>query len=524
MFDRDFSNVIIYRAFSYVLVAALLAIYSSNLFFEENPIKLSFIFMIMSGLSFLQFLFWFKRESQWSLFFLFLADSALSMLIIKGTGGSASPFLVLFPVISLAGAILFKIRVLPWVLMGACTFMMTFAVGFGPSIVGNAMAIIGTCVLGYYLSMALEKTDQALSRVQLEKKRLQNLQKAIMANIPSGLMSVNSTGKIIQVNNIALTILGKGSSDVLGYHLYEFLPELDRLRSHLETVTSINDSFEPIKDRKTINFKRDDGTSVILGYSLARLSDPDDLSPIGTLIVFQDLTEIMQMEKSLRLSEKLAAVGELAAGIAHEIRNPLAGISGGAQLLQGAEGLDEEDKKLLDIIQKESTRLDHLITEFLEYVKPKEAKREAVDLEKASYRVLELLKFNPKWQQLNCQASVQTHGMNNQRALGDEDKIIQIFLNFVLNAGQAGAKNVLIEIIDGIQVQIKDDGPGIPKEHQDRIFEPFFTTKDTGTGLGLAISYRALESMSATIKLDSPALDFAPEKGTIFSIDFKGAA
>jgi two-component system sensor histidine kinase PilS (NtrC family) len=513
--------LLVTRAVLYVVILVFISLYSNVLFVSEKSQSSNTLYLLMLLSATLQFLHSFKLKHIAQVFSLFLVDSAVAMFLIKSTGGSASPFVLLFPLLSLGAAIFLQSISLPWIIAGANAFFMTFAVGFGPSILGNIFAILATTFLGQYLSRLLDQTDRALMKSEDARKRLENLQRAILQNIPSGLMSVDTFGKIIQVNPTGLQILDKNEFEVLGYYLRDILPELDSLRDKLHTLLPVMDHLRRETDRKVIEFSSKRGR-LKLGYSLARLYDPEDRSPIGTLIVFQDLTHIMAMEEKLRLNEKLVAVGKLAAGIAHEIRNPLASISGCAQLLKGTPHLNEEDQKMLDIIQSESNRLDGLITDFLEYVRPPQPKMEVVDLAQTVTKIKTSFEHNPKWKELGCRIECPPSA-KEAKILGDANKLTQVLMNFVLNAGQAGAKTVTLEIRAGHMLLIRDDGPGIPKDIQNRVYEPFFTTKEKGTGLGLAISYKLLESMGANIKLESPLPEFLNKSGTLFTIDFRGA-
>jgi two-component system sensor histidine kinase PilS (NtrC family) len=239
--------------------------------------------------------------------------------------------------------------------------------------------------------------------------------------------------------------------------------------------------------------------------------------------VFQDLTNILKLEESLRVSEKLAAVGKLAAAIAHEIRNPLASISGSAQLLGQIENLGAEDKKLLGIIQKESSRLDELISEFLEYVRPQAPKQDRVDLTRLVEELRSSLIVSVKWLALKTNIEVLVLPQASLDCVGDANKITQVLLTLVYNAGQAGASVVRIRLEPNFRLSVSDNGAGISAENQKRLFEPFFTTKERGTGLGLATSYRILEAMGARIEVVSPSSEFEPGRGSLFRISFKGA-
>ncbi|MBS1984904.1 MAG: PAS domain S-box protein [Bdellovibrionales bacterium] len=521
---RDPYVVVLSRTIAYLLIISILSLFAGHIFFEGSGYEASDIFLLVAIVAVGQALVVFGRDLHSPLYALFLADSAVAMALVRASGSSSSPFLVLFPIISLGGSILFNA---PFALVLAAlnVVFMSLAVGFGVAILGNGAAIVATTCLGLYLMRALRRSDIALNVSEDARRRLENLQKAILANIPSGLMSVDSQGRIIQINRVGVRILNVAESDVLNRSLRDVLPGVHEQIHRLNTLVPLLEFQESSPDRPTVRYRRkDSGEELQLGYSVARLTDPDDKEVLGSLVVFQDLTAIIKLEESLRLSEKLAAVGKLAAGIAHEIRNPLAGISGSAQLLGSLSDLGEDDRKLLTIIQRESARLDSLITEFLEYVRPPTPKLEAVELNDVVSRLIESLKVNSKWQQLSCEITLKNLGSESTLARGDVNKITQVLMNLALNSGQAGAHRAEITVGPGPVVELRDDGSGIPLELQARIFEPFFTTKEKGTGLGLAVSYRVLESMEAKVQVVSPLPDFAAKGGTMIRIEFKGAS
>lgn len=519
--DSHLAKLLIVRCVGYFAVTGVLALFGNTMLpVESGGVSLSMIYAVLVGLAVVQFLFLFVGNRERNLFILSITDTCVAIFIIKSTGASTSPFVLLLPILSLAASIQFANSIYRILSLVFVLVLIPVAVGFGAAVAGTALTVIGIAVLGFYLRRALEKMGIALTKTEAQKQRLESLQRVIMANIPSGIMSVDSRGKIIQANNFALSILDRDESEVIGNTLATIFPELDVLRAQLETRTSISDVSEDPANRRNIKYKTKDGVELRLGYSLARLTSQEKHEILGTLIMFQDLTEAISMEESLKLSEKLAAVGKLAAGIAHEIRNPLAGISGAAQLLEAA-NLSEEDQRLLAIIKRESARLDVLITEFLEYVRPSPPKKEPVHLHKIAGHVVESLSVNPKWNSYACRLHF-TAEPSEIAALGDENRISQVLLNLLLNSGQAGAKDVWVDVTEGTHIQILDNGPGIPVDLQAQIFEPFFTTKDRGTGLGLAIAYKTLQGVGASITLKSPVSDF-PSGGTLFEIRFTKA-
>ncbi|NCN26497.1 PAS domain-containing protein [bacterium] len=521
--QRNYSPILFYRGLIYIALVAFIGVFHSLLFGVEGSRSISNVYFVLTLVTGMQFLFSFKMSSQEQLLALFLADSAAAMLLVRETGGSASPFTLLFPVLSLSGAVLLEKRSQSWALIVIAIVLMSFAVGMRPAIIGNALAILGTTLLGQYLTAKLKRSDEALELSEEARRRLENIQRAILTNIPSGLMSVDTFGKIIQVNSVGAAILGQSENSLMGMYLRDLMPELDELRDSLHTMYPVVGDFSEKSSRKVVCYKSVTGEFLNLGYSLARLNDPEDRSPIGTLVVFQDLTHVMKIEEDLRMSEKLAAVGKLAAGIAHEIRNPLAGISGSAQLLEGSSYLEQEDKQLLNIIQRESQRLDGLITEFLNYVRPTDAKLEGVELNQLAHDVVESLQVNPIFKDKGCKLQLKKAPVEELWVEGDRNKLVQVLINLIINAAQANATQVSLEVQQPGRLQVWDNGSGIKEENINRVFEPFFTTKDKGTGLGLALSYKLIEAMGGSVKVRSPIPEQVDTGGSMFTIELRGA-
>lgn len=505
-----------------LLVVTLMVASFGNHF---NPDGDAFVFsrvLLLLGISALgHFLVLLKgRVNELPLVAFYLVDVPIVFVLVRESGASTSPFLVLYPLLSLAGSVGFR-QVYAFGYLAFVLGFHLFSVGFGPTMVGNAMATMATSVLGMYLVKALRTSDAALEVSEGQRRRLENLQRAILANIPSGLISVDSQGRIIQINSVGLKILGVAEDTILFKPLKALLPALSEQVLKLNTLVPSINQFANENERASLKYQSPQGVELHLGFSVARLQDPLDQSVLGSLVVFQDLTHILKMEDDLRLSEKLAAVGKLAAGIAHEIRNPLAGISGSAQLLMGASDLGSEDKTLLAIIQRESVRLDGLITEFLEYVRPAKAKMERVDLLKIVEHVVAQMKVHSKWKAAPAELKINNlaHPQTEVWAKGDANKITQVLINLLINSAQAGSQKIEVRISDNPPlVEVADDGSGISVDHQKRLFEPFFTTKESGTGLGLAVCYRVLEAMEAKIEVRSPVVS---GHGTSFKVNFK---
>lgn len=236
------------------------------------------------------------------------------------------------------------------------------------------------------------------------------------------------------------------------------------------------------------------------------------------LLTIADKTEIKHLQEQMRQKEKLAAIGQLAAGIAHEIRNPLAGISGSIQLLS-SETQNPDDQKLMKIILKEIDRLNHLITEFLDYSKPEKRPDQKIDLAVVMNEVLQNVKLAlPVQSKVVVESDLQT-----VHILGFSDKLKQAFLNITMNAVQAMNESLVATLKVKLFAEnnlavliIADTGKGMTEEVKKRIFEPFFTTKPKGTGLGLAITHKVLEAHEAQLQISSEL-----GHGTEFILKFK---
>lgn len=256
----------------------------------------------------------------------------------------------------------------------------------------------------------------------------------------------------------------------------------------------------------------------VLQIDQAKYYDEDIAAELSVYLL-KDVTEVRELENELKQKDKLATIGQLAAGIAHEIRNPLAGISGSIQLLsQDEENIDSDQKKLMKIILKEIDRLNNLITEFLDYAKPEKKPDQQVNLKDLLSDIVQLLRSHPDARpQLVWEVS-----LSSQRILGFSEKLKQAFLNIIINSIQS-LKEVADPVIsisltnDGknAMLSIKDNGSGISPETQKRMFDPFHTTKPKGTGLGLAITHKILDAHAAQIAVISEA-----GKGTEFKIKF----
>jgi two-component system sensor histidine kinase PilS (NtrC family) len=244
-----------------------------------------------------------------------------------------------------------------------------------------------------------------------------------------------------------------------------------------------------------------------IGYAVTPLNTIEGAAS-GYTVIFQDLTEMKKLESELRLKDRMAAVGELSAGIAHEIRNPLAAIAGSVQVLKKSDALSPQEQRLMSIILKESERLNKSIADFLRFVRPQEKRALEFDIAASLSETLDLLANSPE---LRADHRIERNiAPPSFIVVGDADQIRQVFWNLARNAVQAmpsgGTLRVTTEALDGAyRILFTDSGRGMTSDDQRRLFQPFRTNFPTGTGLGMAISYRIVQEHGGRIDVSSRA-------------------
>jgi len=226
--------------------------------------------------------------------------------------------------------------------------------------------------------------------------------------------------------------------------------------------------------------------------------------------------QLLEIEEQLRRADRLSALGELSAGMAHEIRNPLASIRGTAEILEGAVAKDDAHHEFAQILVREVDRLERVVRDFLRFARPEEGVREAVDLQQVLREVLALSRSQLLKGRVEVELDLPTA---LPEISGSDEQLKQVFLNLILNAQQAmpdgGTLTVGATAREGkVRLTFADSGPGVPSELQDRIFNPFFTTRSGGTGLGLAITHRIVSAHSGSLTVES-----RPGQGATFVVE-----
>jgi len=362
----------------------------------------------------------------------------------------------------------------------------------------SVFAVAGVAgILGEQIQVVSK--DIEIKREEIET--LTNLNDLIVDNIPSGLLLVNEKYVITQANRGAAKIFGDLGLE--GRPLSEVLLSLQNaLVDHLLPGT-MNSRSHQRHELEFLNYRKEKSVLEVISALVRRPSGGQFF-----VVLVQNVTEMKNLQFQLAQKEKLAAVGQLAAGIAHEIRNPLASISGSVQLLQAnLVTQTAEDGKLFRIVIKEIDRLNNLITEFLDFVRPDVRLEDPVDINQLARDVLEMAKMNPL---LSKKVQQRTELRSHQVISGHYDKLKQALLNIIINAYQAMGDTLHPELWvrsfddeNRVVLEIQDNGTGISRDNVKRVFEPFHTTKAGGTGLGLAITHKIIESHEAEIFVDS---------------------
>lgn len=370
----------------------------------------------------------------------------------------------------------------------------------------NMAAFYLVAFLGSYLSEQNRKSRAALKEKQIDIDQLETINESIVNSINSGLVAVDGEGGIILFNPAAQEILGINAAMAIGRKVEDVLP-------FLEPYGKKGEAADPGFPKKATPFEDilldKDGKRVNLRFSMSPLRLRRTRQE-GFLLVFQDMTEIVRIEEEMKKVEDLALIGELAAGIAHEIRNPLASISGSIEMLMQSREEDNVNRRLMDIVLREITRLNHLVDDFLLFARPKKTKIERFDLNKLILESQELFKKSRHWKH---HVKMENRFHEPIHVESDPEQIKQILWNLFLNACDAmpegGTLFVETHLEDsadtatglepGVRIVVRDTGHGFDPQDLAKIFTPFFTTKEKGSGLGLAIVKRLVEGLEGTI-------------------------
>ena len=364
----------------------------------------------------------------------------------------------------------------------------------------NFAGFYATALLTSYIAEKLQKTSEELDANRQNLAELRAINQNVVESIPSGLITLTQYGTVSFINPAGCHILQVVPMSVLGRHATE-LPFFDpnewgRVREELRDGTVVR--------REKTDFPVGSIERAI-GYALTPLRTIEGGS-YGYTLIFQDLTEMKKLEAELRLKDRMAAVGELSAGIAHEIRNPLAAIAGSVQVLKSSTSLSSQEQRLMSIVLKESERLNKSIADFLRFVRPQERVPTEFDIAGSLSETLDLLANSSE---LRADHHIEPEIVPASFFInGDADQIRQVFWNLARNAMQAmpkgGTLNVRTAIDDGsYNIIFRDSGHGMSEIDLQKLFTPFRTNFPSGTGLGMAISYRIVQDHGGRIDVES---------------------
>jgi two-component system sensor histidine kinase PilS (NtrC family) len=388
-------------------------------------------------------------------------------------------------------------------------------------------AIVLVAVLASFLVGELERAGQALSERTSDLEHLRTLHQRTVESLMSGLLTTDAGGRVTSFNPEAERITGVSRLDARGRDMEEILPGVRELLRHRLGSSS----------RSRMRFTGRDGAVLHLGVGAYVLRDGEG-GAAGHVVIFQDVSGVVQMEQELTRQERLAAVGALSASIAHEIRNPLAAISGAIQMLRKGAGRDAGGAgRLMDIAVREVDRLNQLITDFLEFARPAPLRPAEVavgDVVGEVARMLELARTEG--------VRVSAHVEPGLRVYADPGKLRQVLWNLLRNGVEAMPGGGALEIravrvedpaqgadsvdrmddeagSEWVEIAVLDQGSGIDPRIAERMFDPFFTTKRNGSGLGLSTVHRIVAEHGGSIRVERAAPPFV----TVVRVRLPGA-
>ena len=370
----------------------------------------------------------------------------------------------------------------------------------------HALAVLAVGFLSGTLAEQLKRADQSLVEKEQGLSRLQAFHENVVQSIPSGVFTTDVEGRLTWLNRAALDMTGYEPGAVLHQQWWEvFGDKRDEAFRVVPADLSGSARFEA-------ECERADGSRLVLGLTLSPLTEGD--VRVGLVGVFKDLTQVRDLEEEMRRREWFAKIGEMSAGMAHEIRNPLGGMAGALQMLRKEPTLDQENARLMDIATREAMRLNAIVTDFLRYSRPPDLNLKECDLREIVDDTVALIKHDHQSQEA-LMVSVH-HGDGIPPIQVDPDKMKQVFWNLATNALQAMPSGGRVTIStacrrvtsgkrsgDVVEVAVQDTGVGIKKEDLSKIFFPFFTTKTDGSGLGLATAQRIVDQHGGWIRVES---------------------
>ena len=351
----------------------------------------------------------------------------------------------------------------------------------------NIAAMIGVGALSFIFGDQLQRGAETLATTRRAAAELLSLHQDIVRSLSSGLITTSPTGIVLTANHAAAEILRTSPSLLVGKAIDSVFLGLGDRRSGDLTVPTVDNE-------------------LTLNVTVSPLRDATD-QVTGRVINFQDLTELRRLEQHARRTERMATVGQLAAGVAHEIRNPMASISGSIELLRASPQASDDDRALMTIVHREIQRLNVLIGDLLDYAKPRQKQPVDFDLASLIEETAQVARGDQNFADVELSVELVDKPVP---IFADPAKLRQVVWNLVRNAADAasaGGKHVSVELrrsgAEGATITVADDGQGIPELLVSRIFDPFVTTKEKGTGLGLATCHAIVAEHGGSIDVET---------------------
>ncbi|HSB12136.1 MAG TPA: ATP-binding protein [Blastocatellia bacterium] len=453
----------------------------------------------------------------------FSLDICIVTWLVYSTGDVESPFLALYLVIIFAAcALLGRVGVsvvgalagFLYVSVGVLTMSKILArsIGWVPyegshlawtqlMFTLNLIAIFAVATLSSQLAERIRRSETQLAHATRDLADYRLFNDRIIESVRSGLVTTDLRGQIITFNRAAEEITGYRAADVRGTEIFSIFGDIEKqIDAGLESIRT-----RTRLPRFDIGCKTADGREIHLGFSVAPLVDEAEASR-GYVLTFQDLTEVMELEREVRRQERLAALGKMAAGLAHEIRNPLASMRGSVQVLASEIDFSPDQSQLMQIVLRESDRLNRIVSDFLTYARPPKIERTVIEMSSLLSETVALLRNSPEL--------LPEHRISEEYPdepvlyQADPNQMRQIFWNLARNAIKAmpegGELRVTLDArpSQDVSIAFRDTGEGMSREQKERLFEPF-NSSSGGTGLGMAIVYQLVRDHNGKILVES---------------------
>jgi two-component system sensor histidine kinase PilS (NtrC family) len=423
-------------------------------------------------------------------------DLVLTSALVYLTGGAQSPYTFLYALtIVAAGALSYRRGAVVTTVSSLASFVAIALLAWNRDQSGlelvravgiNAAALIGVGALSFIFGDQLQKSADTLATTRRAAADLLTLHQDIVRSLSSGLITTSPDGIVLTTNQSAANILRMTPGKLIGRQIDTVMPGIAQVTKRADLTVATTDD------------------EIVVGATVSPLRDVHD-HIVGRVINFQDLTELKRLEAHARRTERMATVGQLAAGVAHEIRNPMASISGSIELLRQSPQTSDDDRQLMTIVHREVQRLNALIGDLLDYANPRAKQPVDFDLGTLVEETVQVARGDKNFADVEVTASAE-HPLPIH---ADPAKLRQVVWNLIRNAADAastGGKHVRVEArktTDGATVLVEDDGPGIPENLVGRIFDPFVTTKQKGTGLGLATCHTIVTEHGGRIDVET---------------------